>query len=547
MNLNGYRPILRIINDKKSTFDIITQLLDPFFTAFKNFPNILKSFISQATPPLTKKINQLTLADIEFKEHIPSDLFWNILGELLFILDPNCGQENFRNMRIDHSILLCKSSSSQIQIEGISKLTQFVNISRKSINYKGITLDKLRKADIISTIFVSSENPEVISRSLEIIKFLLKNKQFTKGHIDLICKTCIRIVKESETTYKGSLNILKNIIQDLPFELIQHLWKYIQDFDPLDYNEEQLKFQRDYVLQLAKKVEDIGQIKNMHKYQYFDLDIFWVFLDESFPGFDGIKVAAMNYLIEILHTTGFTQLLATYRQLALKNIKEKRSFIRNSQFFMFSYMRNKGYLTELKAKKFSTAFKLNNYTNNILENIFSSLIDHQSAIFDNSLEFNTENISHQNALKFYLEFIEFLGINSKTVSIGTEGIHKLWEIYYEKPTSERDTEHLFKSLSRENPIYSQHEQRGFALISNQVAEEFFMNILCNSKKFKLDNLNITMFKCFEAYFMWINLLYGKFDICCERIKILSENIFGISTLQAIASVSKCKKVCYKIK
>ena len=588
-DLGGFVQIVQMFEyqekDYKCPLTIIIDLLEPFVLPLKYFPKIVGKFAQEVGKLLKIRLQELTERDLKELEGDSFKRLWVILENFESSYNKNA-KETIQRLTLRVAILLTRSQILKKRIQGISEIKEFLkSIQNREKSYdkyvhhdtgldKQKVLELFEEEELIDIIFGESTHAEIVRRSQDIVLFYVFQENLTKSHIDLIWKCCF---EKHEDISRSSVSILANIARFMHFSLLEYLWTQIKTLEASQYNEILLNFLRDYILKVRENIDYYSQkggtayggtymgrgysssvalspnkARDAEKYAMYDLSIFWELLEENTPSPDTLKDLAQNYLVELVKLSSHSSFKSEYTNRALENITEQRSFIRSSLFFMMTFIKEERYT---RAGELSRILKEANDKYKIVLKIFNYLKVYHARVADyvkhNPQSKDTlmhkqlaEYLSHERSLKFFLQFLEYLVNNSNQIFLQKEDILTLWEVYVENSIVETESDYLFKALNKEKPSRGGIQSTiDFALLTDKMANFLFLEILCDPKKFKCENLTNLGFLCFKKFFLWINVNEESIKFLHNGdFVIIKEKLSGIETLWKIGFVCLNAKV-----
>ena len=550
MEMNGLRGILEVLqyNTESPNYPLsmITSLLEPFLAAIKSHPILLNIYARNIVVNITFRLETATPEALDGcigAKNVPNYKFWKCLEDIERTYNPNC-KEKIQRMQFEFAFKLLRCyNNPQNLVEGVTQLIRYIHIAKETRNIdRDYIIQKLIEEKTLEILFTLDDN--IIRLSNEIILFLASNDSLCILDIDNIW-----LYYNKQKNPLG-LQIIAQMSKYLLFDVLEHIWLQIREIEESEYDQLHLNFLKDYILAVAGNKHQPKWTEEAYRSHIYNLSIFWNILDESTPNTDSVKNLAQNYIVDVLLLPQHSDLQSKYRKLALINIQNQNSFVRSAIYFMMSYKQDTEYFYHILNKSFSKAMKLNCIGYLLIPNIFKSLLNYHSLVRRNILDPSpkakgiisdrqfTENIRYEQAMKFYLEFIEFLAIISDLIIIYRSELEQLWNIYMIKYNIKDERDYFWVAFTKEYPIPSMRNEKHFAILSNDVAEEFFLEILCDPLKLNFEDLSILSWLCFRAYFLWINELYLKIIHIEESIKILDMDLLGAKEFQVIMFKSK---------
>jgi hypothetical protein len=145
-------------------------------------------------------------------------------------------------------------------------------------------------------------------------------------------------------------------------------------------------------------------------------------------------------------------------------------------------------------------------------------------------------VTHSDFLEQLFEFIEFSIIYSgNEITLGTENIEKLWNIFVSTSSIEFDKNLFFKWLSKEKfnkPAMVSYNSR--SIFTAEERHFLFTQILCQNEYVNKHEITYNCFKCFEKYFGFENRQHKYILFIKSQYKVSDfDSIQGLDSLWEI--------------
>lgn len=388
---------------------------------------------------------------------------------------------------------------------------------------------------LVEYLLGDSSHVEVIKRSTTVLRFLSHNQQLTKGHLDLLWGA---LEDKHEATVLGVFETINEIVDDLNTKQIDYLFTKIQSIPIKKYNEQTVKFVKEFTIKAFKVCKSANQKELIDvdsdneeegKTNQFYLDNAKGILDGTVeePPFD-IPQYGLPILFEILHQGN--ELGSQTRQAFIEMLK-----MRFSDSFRVSYIlkciknlqngvavyQSLSIISSIFQKTFSARAYNGVPTTGEAVTSLNRDFDLIDVTIKNIERYNTvvqksmvdsvnkgivpENISktcfegtvtHSDYLEKLFEFIEFVIIYSgNEINLGTENIEKLWNIFVSTSSIEFDKNLFFKWLTKEKfnkPVAMNPVSR--SIFTTEERHFLFTDILCKNDYVNKHEITFNCFK-----------------------------------------------------
>jgi hypothetical protein len=119
-----------------------------------------------------------------------------------------------------------------------------------------------------------------------------------------------------------------------------------------------------------------------------------------------------------------------------------------------------------------------------------------------TLKLTADQMTHEEHVSGFIDFIEFLIINSRSYTLSFYNLSSLFQTFVTKAVTPFESKHFFVFLTKENEN-SRTRERKF-LLDEKLRPQVFSNIMCNDKMLDCKQLNFEGFHCFKTLFINVN-------------------------------------------
>ena len=181
---NYYDEIINIIKDNPN----IIELYNVFFILEKSMSYLHKDYFKENLDLFKKTlfeiIENLSSKELKIihKEYVDYCLNFITKVNYLFIEEKNSLKND---IRFELAFKFIKSSVFDKKIQGLKMITEFIKSSPDEDDQKYI-INSIKENNIIKELFGTSYHTQIISKSNEIIEFMLKNNELSEEEIKLI-------------------------------------------------------------------------------------------------------------------------------------------------------------------------------------------------------------------------------------------------------------------------------------------------------------------------------------------------------------------------
>ena len=180
-----YEEMITFLKDKPNMIELynIFYILiksDPFLHKdyFKENNDVFKSAFFDAVESLTSK-------DIKIVQKEYIDYSISFLSRVNYIISGEKNSKKNKEIKVELSIKLIKSSIFDKKIQGLKMLTEYIKINLEP-EEKIYIIEIIKKNNLIKELFGSNYHTQIINKSNEILEFMLKNNELTEEEIKLI-------------------------------------------------------------------------------------------------------------------------------------------------------------------------------------------------------------------------------------------------------------------------------------------------------------------------------------------------------------------------
>ena len=180
-----YEEMISFLKDRPNMIELynIFYILiksDPFLHKdyFKENNDVFKSAFFDAVESLTSK-------DIKIVQKEYIDYSISFLSRVNYIISGEKNSKKNKEIKVELSIKLIKSSIFDKKIQGLKMLTEYIKINLEP-EEKIYIIEIIKKNNLIKELFGSNYHTQIINKSNEILEFMLKNNELTEEEIKLI-------------------------------------------------------------------------------------------------------------------------------------------------------------------------------------------------------------------------------------------------------------------------------------------------------------------------------------------------------------------------
>jgi hypothetical protein len=148
-------------------------------------------------------------------------------------------------------------------------------------------------------------------------------------------------------------------------------------------------------------------------------------------------------------------------------------------------------------------------------------------------------IAHQDYIRTFIGLVEFLVINSRSISLKFKHVQQMFTIFVTEAVTEVETREFFSFLTKQNPNAKTRER--MYLLDEKLKNEVFTKIMGNDQAMNCLNLNLQAYECFKNLFMGVNHQEGL--IMLDRDGSIV-NVSAVNKLQGINSLWKIGLHCH---
>ena len=180
-----YEDIITFLNDKPNSI----ELYNIFFILIKSDPFLHKDYFKENSEifktAFFDTVESLTSKDIKIVQKEFIDYSINFLSRVNYIISGEKNSKKNKEIKVELSIKLIKSSIFDKKIQGLKMLTEYIKINSEPEEKKYI-IEIIKKNNLIKELFGSNYHTQIINKSNEILEFMLKNNELTEEEIKLI-------------------------------------------------------------------------------------------------------------------------------------------------------------------------------------------------------------------------------------------------------------------------------------------------------------------------------------------------------------------------
>ena len=346
---NGYfEEMLKILKDKPTPDEIYNifyilmnctsfihkEYFKKNYELFKNaFFDMMDNLSSKEMRSMQKEVNELCN---------------NFFIKINYILSENktMKAENMNDINLTLSLKMIKSSKFDKVIQGLKSIGDYIKTISDD-NSKTNLINLLKKYNIIKDIFGTNYHAQIISKSNEILEFMIKNDELTEDELKLIWSLTRKGDVETE---KAIIQLLSDLINNFNEKYCNILLEYLDEENDKNLNENKI----DLIYNLAIKA-------NNEKYLIKCCELY---CNNIFEIKNINNLSKSAYKGKILHLISKGEnLCKTIINIFEKNIKENNNIL--AFFFLF----------EKIIEKYKKNITTNSGNNDFINKHIHSLID----------------------------------------------------------------------------------------------------------------------------------------------------------------------------
>ena len=515
------------------------------------------------------------LSEKEIKE-IDKELFSKILSDASNLLLNKYSQEEvskiIESTELDLSLRFLKSPIFEKRIKGINEIKEIleriefretltrmneniVNFSFGSKTTKYITaeifLKWISENEVMKSVLGDSMHVEIIKRSHDIIKFMLKKQHKTLELLAEIWKAC---EGKHDSIVKVIFDLIVEISDQLPAEGIQFILQKIKEIPIEQHNELTLELIKGFTENIARTLNstikyDQIQLENPQNDYLYGIKLLWDLMLDSSPLSNNLVENALNYLKSIISHSIGKNVGRNYLLLCCEQISEGKSVPQCLNLFhsvINNYYNTHFNLQQSLKKVMAEIDKAYDIIDIIIRDTerYCSLVKSKTSKMENPHEIGqiifegkyNHNININNRLGLLQYFIANTNIDN---NITEENLETLWKIFIVNADSKNDNINFYKWLMKRNEV----KPDLLTILNKELYEYLFFEILCNNKKCDYLNMTEESFECFKNFFKIINSNKNKIRIIRNNIIYTQDiKLEGMNSLWAIFLNSKNKIV-----
>ena len=569
--LGGFEAILNIINcsftqsiDKNNSNTVYTpmSLIESIFKLVagmntKYIENFAQCYIQKIEKNFIFRFNQIN--DKEVKD-LDLDMLKRILFELekllMLILDEKSVGKLLEDMELDLLFKFLESSSFDRKLKAINGFKDFQARSQEKNNEEYLNKASIKfyspelyiqwvvEKNIIELIYDKYNHPELLKRSLDILKFIGSNGRIPISIIDTIWDACKEKSEDVVST------IYENIVELGPCLDVQTAQYFFSKFLTIkldDFDEETIKLIGMYTLNSIdvifpdhnryysdKSSQTIDENFNNNSTAEFrnyrlklsGIPLLYNFTLDDVPLNRDLSEKAILFLIKIVEKKPRLDLFKNIIDNCFQNLKNEVSVYQSLHLVMAIFERFKRAeyavceLVKIYYQKAAEQYPFSklvvnsiiNYCKNVKEKLTGLTANLGTAnVEENCPEFEfVGKFSHQQNISKRIEALEFFIKPSYPAedTIDYQEIDQLWEALV------TDANFKFESKLFLDLISSLYiNDSGQNLIFNQnICGYLFDKVLCNKEKFAPHKITLEKFNCLKFYFTLMNTKHAKLEI-----------------------------------
>ena len=183
--LGHFEEIIKFLKEKPNAVEIYNI----FYILKKCIPFMHKDFFKENEElfktAFLDTIESLSSKDIKTIQKEFIDFSVDFLTKINFIISGEKNLQKNKDIKFELSIRLIKSSIFDKKIQGLKMLSEFIKINSDEED-KNYIIEIIKKNHIIKELFGSNYHTQIITKSNEILEFMLKNNELTEEEIKLI-------------------------------------------------------------------------------------------------------------------------------------------------------------------------------------------------------------------------------------------------------------------------------------------------------------------------------------------------------------------------
>ena len=180
-----YEEMITFLKDKPN----IIELYNIFYILIKSDPFLHKDYFKENNEVFKSAffdaVESLTSKDIKIVQKEYIDYSISFLSRVNYIISGEKNSKKNKEIKVELSIKLIKSSIFDKKIQGLKMLTEYIKINLEP-EEKIYIIEIIKKNNLIKELFGSNYHTQIINKSNEILEFMLKNNELTEEEIKLI-------------------------------------------------------------------------------------------------------------------------------------------------------------------------------------------------------------------------------------------------------------------------------------------------------------------------------------------------------------------------
>lgn len=546
---------IELLHDLTLFLEKISSCLDPSFLE-EYCPNLTNAFFARIDIISVKDIKDIDLETVK-------KCFTNM--ERIFkdtkFADEIVMRNESRELELYLKALRCPNFEKKLKsLSGIKeicsrfemKTTAWSEVAKNIKQPKAFDANNLiqwiLKNGILEDIYQKYNNPELIKRSLDLLKFIasyIKPAPFPEHVIDLIWNS----TRDNHEEVLRTVNeIIVELLRSLDLEAIDLFSQRIFAIKHEDIDADLVKFVCDFTERGLSKIVVMNserqlllkEIDPALKIQHPRLGIPLLFslLDDDKPTDRETVDRILTSFREMANKNACIPLWKEYLQTCFDNLRDKRSVVQSYEMIqiIITAFERKAY-EDFCRLMFPTYNKKYDIVKNIVEEMVmlhgqiksvlklykdQNIIDEsQNAQLEEKIEIGKYTLGkHLRKRKEMLVFV--LGDPYFDAKLDESQLDSLWKIYVIEPNIALETREFLSFLTHWYHI----DER--LPLSNELVSYCFTKIICDPDKFDTSKFTKEKFICMRLYFILHNILEGKFIV--EAKGPLSETYQGFTVI-----------------
>lgn len=530
--------IFRISDDLDSTF------LEGFI------PDVVAAFCARIDAITSKEIKDI---DLDVVKNCLANLERSFKDHPVGMYIPTTVQEK----ELDLYLKALECPNFEKKLKALGGIKDFCNRMEKQDRMSissDFLVDWILKNTIIDDIYLKYNNPELMKRSLDILKFLAcASKTFPEPIIDLIWDSSRE--KHEEIVRTINENILE-LVKCLKPEEIDVVLRKVLATLPQDIDAEILKFLCDFTeigLERVLYTDELGCLKvksagGSIQYPALTIPLLFSYLNDESSANSEMTDKILSSFRKMAKKYPCPDLWHPYLLKSLDDLKAQQNIMQSYNIIhillsSLDKIENEAYthalFSELR-EKYSIIQRIvdemcsfHNKTRDAL-----SAYKEQHIVEENGISFLDSVVrigkySLRENLKKRKKMLIFLLEQSKiNVNLNEEQLDSLWRIYVLEPNLPYETKKFFKFLTHSGPCYEK------PVLTNQLISYCFKKIICDSHKFDSSFFTKEKFRCMKRYFILFNAFQKNIDIDItpqddtnyEDFIVVNDNLENLQTL-----------------